>query len=137
MAHEVKWIAGNRIILNRYIDTLDMDDLEAIIEKDIAMMTDVTHPVYVIIDFTEMTGLHPDMNSIPKLMAMTRDLMSQPNLKTIVGYGSNNKMIKFLGSIVTQVGRMEWRFFNSYQETIKYLVHNDASLAMELENLHL
>ena len=61
--------------------------------------------------------------------------MSQPNLGAIVAFGTDNKLVKFLGSMVMQLNKNEWRVLPTYEDAIQHFTHNYPALKPELEPL--
>lgn len=135
MAHEVKWLIENRLLLNKYVGVLGMDDLEGVSGKSIRMTEAVTDKFYVLGDFSELTSVQPTLSGMPELIKLSKAFTSKPNLGTIVAYGTDNKMIKFLSSVIIQIAKKNWKFFNSGEEALNHLMHIDPSLAPELETL--
>jgi len=133
MAHEVKWLIENHLILNTYSGTLEMTDFFGVAEKNIELMTSTQNRIHIIADLTDLESVHPKLGHLSELVSITRTFMGQPNLGTLVAHGTDNKFIKFLGTMIMQLNKTEWRVFPTFEEVIRHLIHVDPSLKSQLE----
>lgn len=135
MGYEARWLVENKVMLQKYIGTLDTDSMMGMSEKSLSMLTSAQHKIHAVADFTELKGIHPQFTRVPMLIKDSRAFMSHPNLGAIIGFGTDNKLIKFVGAMVTQIGKNEWRYFVTKEEAVKYLMHNYSDLRPDLQQL--
>lgn len=133
MAHEVKWLIENKLLINKYIGTLEMNDFLSVSETNIKLMSETSDRVHVMVDMTKFESIHTDMSRLPIIVQSSRNFMSQPNLGSIIAFGTDNKLVKFLGSMVMQLNKNEWRVLPNYQDAIQHFIHNYPALKPELE----
>jgi len=135
MANEVTWIIENHLISNKYVGTLEMSDFLTVAEMNVALMAGISNPIHVMADLTELDGIHSEFGHLPELVSISRKFMSQSNLGSIVAYGTDNKLVKFLGTMIMQLNKTQWHVSPNFDEAMRYLSHIDSSLTPELETL--
>ena len=132
MASEVKWLVENHALILAYNGTVTIDDVLYTTRTGEDMIKQCNNTVHILNDLTQTDGLAPEMQKVGDILKVTRSFMSLDNMGMMVAYGTNNKIIKFLSNLVGQVGRIEFRMFDTYDEAVQFLIHNDTLLADQL-----
>jgi len=132
MASEVKWLVENHALILAYNGTVTTDDVLYTTRTGEDMIKQCNNTVHILNDLTQTDGLAPEMQKVGDILKVTRSFMSLDNMGMMVAYGTNNKIIKFLSNLVGQVGRIEFRMFDTYDEAVQFLIHNDTLLADQL-----
>lgn len=114
---------------------MEVEDIKTVSETNLSMTEGITDTIYAFADFEDLTGINPTFSGVPELIKLTRPFIAKPNLGAIIVYGTDHKLIKFFGSIVLQVGKKDWRIFDTREEAIRHLIHIDLSYTSELEQL--
>lgn len=128
MPSSVKWLIKDHVIAIEYVGNIAIDD--AIKSTSICKewLQSTTNQVHLINDLTTMEGLSPEFQKVGQIFGVTRDFMSMDNLGMMVGYGTENKMVKFLTNMVGQLGKANFSMFDSYDLAIEHIMHNDPKL---------
>lgn len=135
MSYEAMWLIEGRVILHKHSGLLNLDDIGSIGSITVDMLSNVDVKIHIVSDLTEVTGVHPNFNNVKELTKISRELMVHPNLGKFIPFGSDNKVLNFLGSVLFQISKKEWKWANDYDSAVKILIRTDPSLEAELENL--
>lgn len=128
MGCNVSWMIEGHVIEHKYIDTLIADDMVDVSRISLELLSSVESTIHVIADLTDLTGMQPDLMNIGNLTKLSRAFMSHENLGSIILYGTDNRMIKFLTSILFQMSKKEWRVVDNQEAALAILKRIDPSL---------
>jgi len=128
MPSTIEWQVENRVILLTYTGKVSVEDVLYTTNTGIDWLEQTAEKVHVVNDLTQMEGLTSDFQNVGKILSVTRDFMGMDNLGLMVAYGTDNRLVKFLSTVVGQMGGITFRMFGTRAEALTYLSHNDTSL---------
>ncbi len=135
MAYEAKWLIEGHVLLNRHVGEITSDDVINIIQESYVLVENSDHTFHLLVDLSEFTALGAGLGKIPDIIDKTNQLFKHPQLGITVASGTNNRMIKFLGSITTQMSNLELHFVPNHTEAIQLLIRLAPDIASQLEKL--
>lgn len=128
MPSSVKWLIRDHIIVIEYAGNIAIDDAVTATTTCKEWLQSTPNTVHLINNLTETEGLSPEFQKVGQILGVTRDFMSMKNLGIMVGYGTENKMVKFLSNMVGQLGKANFRMFDTYDLAVEHIMHNDPKL---------
>ena len=128
MPSSVEWLIEDHIILIKYSGNIAIEDAIKTTTTSKEWLQSTSNTVHLINDLSKTDGVSPDFQKVGKILSVTRDFMSMDNLGMMVGYGTENKLVKFLSTMVTQLGRSDFRIFDTYELALEHIMHNEPNL---------
>ncbi len=125
MPIEISWLVEGRIVYVKLDGKLTFEKIHAI-SKAIVTHLDAGQPpyVHVLIDNQDMTS-HPQ--TLNKLREATR-FLKHPNLGWFIIFGSDNPLLRFFSSVITQLAGVRWRVLGTRTEALSFLQEVDQTL---------
>ena len=129
MSFQVEWLVKQQIILARdsgeiTVDLLAMQDVQIIELLAESRQNNLTH---VIVDLRAVTKFPTNIGEINQY-ANTR---KQANLGWILVV-NDNRLIRFVANVVTQLTKTRFRNFDSMEEAIDFLKTQDSTIDWSL-----
>lgn len=122
---DISWYAGRRVILCRLVGEVTIEKARHINDELAAMIDQGEKPVHILFDLSEV-GAVP--NNLFKLREATH-IVTHPGLGWVVVAGIDNPLIQFLGSMVSQLGRLSrYRVLPTIEKAYAHLRQMDDSL---------
>lgn len=128
MSNDIKWLVKDHIIIIEYIGTINTEDVIHTTQTSQQWLQSTSNTVHIINNLTNTEGVSTDFQKVGTILGVTRDLMKMGNLGAQVAFGTENRMLKFLSSIVGQMGGSEFRMFDSYDLALAHITHNNPQL---------
>lgn len=132
MPFEHVWLVENRVTLNRMWGDVTLEDLRGSAAQTLARLENSRGIVHEIIDLTQVKTVASQMTEISRF---TTPVINHPNMGWIVVYGMQNKLLRFVASMVGQITRAHTRLVDKRADALKTLMHLDPSLTEDLEKL--
>jgi hypothetical protein len=124
MSHEIKWHTKDAVVLARLWGDLDIEDFP---EYDRLILEHIEqsdrHFIHIWVDLTEVNEFPARVWDIQK--ALTH--ISHPRTGWTILI-TNNRIIQFVGLMVTQVAKARFRAFSSSEEAMQFLLSVDPNL---------
>ena len=125
MSYEVKWHTKDSIILVRLWGNLDIQEFP---EFDRLILQHIEQSerlfVHIWVDLKEVTEFPVKLWQVQK--SLTHISHARTGWSIII---TDNRIIKFVGSVITQVAKARFRAFSTDEEGMSFLVDVDSSLA--------
>lgn len=131
MASDIKWLVDNRVIVITYTGTIKTDDVIKVTKIGTEWLeNNANQTIHLVNDLSQTDGMATDFQRVGDILTVTRTIMSMDNMGMMAAFGSDNRMIKFLLSIVSQIGSIDYRMFETYEQCKHYLEHNNQPLLL-------
>ena len=125
MAIEIKWLLPGRIVYIANRGTITVDELQNESRQLIEFLDEGEGPlVHLLTDVTEL-GEFPI--SVGLLNRTSVEPLRHPRMGWLVVI-TNNRMLKYLGSMVTGLSSVRYRAFTSVDEGLAFLNEVDSTL---------
>ena len=124
MPVEIKWYIPEHVLYARYSGEVSIDDIRRQYEEGIDLCHSVeTSLVHMIVEFDNVT-------SFPKSLSDYKGAFGEKarNAGWVIVVG-DNRMIRFLSTVVSNLMKLRFTYVNSSDEAIEYLVARDSALA--------
>lgn len=129
MSSNIKWLIEDHIIMIEYTGTITTEDVIHTTQTSKQWLQSTSNTVHIINNLTKTDGLSPEFQKVGTILSVTRDLLGMDNLGKMIAFGTENRLLRFLSSIVGQVGGTEFRMFDTYELALDHITHNDPQLA--------
>jgi hypothetical protein len=123
MPHKIEWFIPGRVVFGDFEGRVTLDELAEVDEKVNNYVAEGDPLVHYIVEGLKITYLP---NNIPKL-AKTITYIHNKDLGWII-YITQNKLMRFLASTVSQLAQARFRTFENLEEGIQFLLETDQSL---------
>ncbi len=128
MTCKLSWLVENRVIhvhCSGGIKLADLKDVDVGINADYLDQVPTDNPnVHLVIDITEIDNLPVRVDQLSR--AFTHLHHPKMGWSLVV---TNNKLIDFMGDIVSRIARKNFRSFSSMDEAIAFLREADETLS--------
>ena len=131
MFDRVYWLVDGRVIVAQYSDTLELQDVAEAVSQVIGLMDSDGQPplVHVIFDASYRTALSSDVMNVKRVAALTEDLRHHRLLGWfMVADSSPHPIMRFVGSVVSQLVMNRFRICASLDDCIQFLQMTDETL---------
>jgi hypothetical protein len=126
---QIQWLAVGRVIHLHFSEVVTLDEHEASVQACERMVAEGQPPVHIITTFSNVT-------SYPTLAAMrTRTPVNTAGVYGYVVLVSDNRMLNFLGSMLSQFNKTKVHTVISMEQAIAYLRSHDAALDAQMKTL--
>lgn len=119
----IDWYIENHILLTTYAGDVTIEDIKQQYEEGIALSESVDTPlVHLIVELNDLT-------SFPKRIADYKSVAGEKarNSGWVVLVG-DNKMIRFIASIVSQFMKTRYTYVSTREEALSYIQERDPSV---------
>ena len=123
MPHEITWAQDKRIILNRLIGTLDLEDGFKASEATNDYINQGIAPVHLVVDMSELKGFPTNITKVNQM----NQYLKNPARGWVVVIGGNT-LSSFLVNVLSQVVKFPVAQRPSLNEALEFLRKNDATL---------
>lgn len=131
----VRWMVKNRVMLSTFSGEIDSEQIIAYLEESLVMRDDANEAngehgflVHTITDGTGVTKQNVDLGTIRKIMTSLRQQRVGWSL-----YVSENRIDRFISSLAHQFGGIRYQAFETMEDAIGFLRHNDSDLQEALD----
>lgn len=126
MPIEITWLVEGRVLYDRITESPSLDEFRAGGRRLGELMTRDDEPlVHILLDISAMKRMPSQIGAMSEA---SRPFMSHPNAGWIIAFGSRDRMVNLIGTIVSQIFRSRFRFFHSLDEALTFLQEQDSSL---------
>jgi len=123
MGYTVDWFVQDRVYVFNIWGDLTLDDYHEGSTVAIDYVCDGHPPVHSILDVRNVTDYPKRLSEIRKVTA----IMQEPNLGWVLVV-SDDRFIRFVGDIVSQLSSKNYKAFATPEEAIAFLWHMDTTL---------
>jgi hypothetical protein len=125
MAYEITWAVPKRVVQAVFIGEITLQEAEAASERTAQLIQEGEGGlVHLMADTTRLERFPTNLNLLNR--SASKHLW-QPKLGwTIVV--STNSTTRFISGIITQVARVRFRMFPTYEDGLRFLIDQDPSL---------
>ncbi len=123
MAYEIGYSIDQRVIFVRVYGDYTYEDAHDSNVTAIELIRSGVGPVHIIIDSHEMGSFKIGLSQLRETITMFRE----PNIGWIIAIGVN-PMIRFIGSMVMQMGHVNFRFVENMNDALDTLQRVDLTL---------
>jgi hypothetical protein len=127
MSYELKWYVPQRVVFVDNHDSLTVEQLGnfvADITRD--FLDHGTPPIHVISDLTKMSTFPTQLGQVN---TMAKDFMGHPNMGALILINtSNNPLVRFIGSVVSQITGVEFYIVKNFEDAVERLKRLDPNL---------
>lgn len=123
MAQQTEWLLEGRIIRQHAYGVVTIDDIRDSNATVIKLLREGEAPVHVLVDSLDIH--HTEFNV--KLLTEATSFFKEPTLGCVV-YITTDRMVGFLQSIASQLGRAEYRIVKTREEALDTLKRIDLTL---------
>lgn len=127
MPAEISWYHENRIIYERFYGTITVEEMITLTQKSEEYREAGIPLVHTIVD---LSGIE----SFPKNLGAIRAAIKRPahmeRIGWIIIYGTQNPILKFFASAITQVfgGQVRFRLCETLEQSLAFLTERDQTL---------
>jgi hypothetical protein len=129
MGYEISWYVPGRIVQAIFIDTITPEEAEAASDLTAQLIQEGTPPmVHLIADTTRLERFPTNLNLLNR--SASKHLW-QPKLGWTIVI-STNSTTRWISGIITQVARVRFRMFPTFEDGIRFLADQDSTLREQL-----
>ncbi len=126
MPHNHQWLIENRVFYNEYNGDVSADDLRRMATANLKYLESSDAPL--VHCFVNAENLSKMPVNLTALRDSTLPTLQHPRMGWVIAYGTNNPLLSFLGSTVTQLFQTRYRLFDSYERAVEFLQSVDETL---------
>src|SRR5687768_7029505 len=129
MGYEISWYVPGRVVQAIFIDTITPEEAEAASDLTAQLIQEGTPPmVHLIADTTRLERFPTNLNLLNR--SASKHLW-QPKLGWTIVI-STNSTTRWISGIITQVARVRFRMFPTFEDGIRFLADQDDTLREQL-----
>lgn len=122
MPTDTQWYVEGRVIYTRVTGDITMEDVIAMNARTVELLKQGTPLIHHIVNVEQMT-------SFPlKLAELTKAVQFVPEMGWLLIVGTIHPIIRFFGSIITQVSKARFRTFEKEPDALHFLWDVDVTL---------
>lgn len=126
MPIEITWLVEGRVLYDRITGSPALDEFRAGGRRLAELMLrDDELLVHILLDISAMKRMPTQIGGMSEA---SRPFMVHPNAGWIIAFGSSDRMVNLIGTIVSQIFRSRFRFFRSLEEALRFLQEQDSTL---------
>ena len=127
MSYEVTWHSKDAVVLVRLWGDLDIQEFPEFDRLILQHLEESQRPlVHLWVDLLEVTQFPANVRQVGK--ALTHKNHQRLGWTVLI---TQNRIIQFVGYMITQIARARFRAFNSSQEAAEFLQSMDQALVLE------
>jgi hypothetical protein len=126
MSVENAWLVEGRVLITHLSDNITIDELVVGAREGTAMIDSGTPPVYSLVDMSELVSFPVRVAELKKLT----DLGTSPNLRWVLIYGINNRLVSFLATTFTQLLRTNYKVFTTQADALAFIHKLEAGIPL-------
>jgi len=124
MEDTLSWYIKGRVIFSRPVGDISIHSVEEHADYVVSMLTEGTSPVHLVVDARFITQAPTNLLALSK----ATPFMDHPSLGWVLTITSNS-VIRFLGGMVPQIGRVKYyRVFPDLELSMNFLKEHDKTL---------
>jgi hypothetical protein len=129
MGYEISWYVPGRIVQAIFIDTITPEEAEAASDLTAQLIQEGTPPmVHLIADTTRLERFPTNLNLLNR--SASKHLW-QPKLGWTIVI-STNSTTRWISGIITQVARVRFRMFPTFEDGVRFLADQDSTVREQL-----
>lgn len=126
MPIEITWLVEGRVLYDQITGSPSIDEFRAGGRRLGELMTrEDGQLVHILLDISAMKRMPTQIGGMSEA---SRPFMAHPNAGWIIAFGSSDRMVNLIGTIVSQIFRSRFRFFRSLEESLRFLQEQDSTL---------
>ena len=125
MGFENSWLVPGKVVYSRVIGKITLEELSNVSEMTIKMFEESDSPlIHLIIDESELDKLPVSIKSFSEAST----LLKHPQMGWMIMYGTDDRMAKFMSTIITGIAKVRHRRFRTFEECLAFLKTVDSTL---------
>lgn len=125
MGFEIKWYLQKKIIHADIIGKVSIDDVKLGSQTAIDMFNQSNAPlVHVLANESNLESLPISLNAFSEAATFMR----HPQIGWLIMYGTDNRMSKFMSSMLSGIAKVRHRRFETLEQSLEFLTTVDTSL---------
>jgi len=125
MVADIRWLVPHHIIYGKPTGKPTVDELKQASQEIAKLLDESGKPlVHLLIDESDLDGMPISLSTLTEAFAF----MGHDRLGWMIIYGTDERVKKFISSMVTNITRVRHRRFDTRQEALEFLVTMDSSL---------
>lgn len=132
MIADIHWLIENKVILANPQGSPQVDELSLASETLQAFIDESDAPlVHILIDESRLKSMPVSL----KILTDAFGFLKHPRLGWFIIYGNDDRMKKFISSMLTGMTKVRHRRFDTLEESLQFLVDVDTTLPTVQEML--
>ena len=125
MGIEMQWYVPQKIVHGDIIGDISLEDIQNSSRELQEMFAQSDSPlVHVLSNESQVGSLPISLN----MLSEAADFMRHPQMGWMITYGTDNRMAKFMLSMISGIARVRHRRFATLEESLEFLVSVDTTL---------
>lgn len=127
MRHYQAWLIENKVVYVKFVGEISVEEIgEAFAKSNALVLESEKPPVHFLHNWSEVTNFPKKLSEMRRLTkAVKGDLR---RIGWVVAFGTENRLIRFLGDVFFQLFRIRFRMFRTEKEAISFLRRMDITL---------
>lgn len=125
MVADIRWLVPQHVIHGKPTGKYTVEELTQASQEIVALLNASDKPlVHLLIDESQLDGMPISLSALTEAFTF----LSHDRLGWMIIYGTDERLKKFISSMVTNITRVRHRRFDTREEALEFLVSMDTTL---------